>query len=331
LNHHPSRCSIHGSQACHLPPSHLSHHPTRPPPTRATTHQGYQPPGPQIYHLPPQPDTRSTYSQVPNHQNPPTTRCQGHGHQTHQTNYHPNTMVTWSQTCHLPPTTRSTGAKVPRCQSHHHQNIGLPSTRSTDSPYHRSHLATRLTGARATSHRVTDPPLTTRHRATIHTDHQLPRSHGHQPPTTLSTEPPTHLSHMCQWWLSHHPPRISNPPEPPTTKPIGLARLTLPPWYLSHQTTDHQGGKATGASLTNHQPPGARAIDPPTLPTYQTTGATNHHQGVWLTNHQSTGSPEPPSTGVTGSWVTGLPLTTEPLKPPTHWLASHHVCFWITH
>jgi hypothetical protein len=214
---------------------------------------------------------------VPNHQKPPTTRCQGHDHQTHQTNYHPNTRVTWSQTCHLPPTTRSTGAKVlgcqstdpttirpsgvrvtairptrhpghrvtgsqghrfatchfttyhqgvkvPRCQSHHHQNIGLPSTRSTDSPDHRSHLSTRLTGARATSHRVTDPPLITRHRATIHTDHQLPRSHGHQPPTTLSTEPPTHLSHRCQWCLSHHPPRTNDPPEPLTTKPIWIGQ-----------------------------------------------------------------------------------------------------------
>ena len=27
LSHHPSRCSIHGSQACHLPPIHLSHQP----------------------------------------------------------------------------------------------------------------------------------------------------------------------------------------------------------------------------------------------------------------------------------------------------------------
>jgi hypothetical protein len=137
------------------------------------------------------------------------------------------------------------------------------------------------------------------------------------PPNHRATNPPDHRSHRCQWCLSHHPPRTSDPPEPPTTKPIGLARLTPPPspWYLSHRATDHQGGKATGASLTNHQPPGARAIDPPTLPIHQTTGATNHHQGVWLTNHQSTGLPEPPSTGVTGSWVTGLPPSHQIYRP----------------
>jgi hypothetical protein len=36
---------------------------------------------------------------------------------------------------------------------------------------------------------------------------------------------------------------------------------------------------------------------------------------------------EPPSIQVLHPRVTGLPLATEPLKPPTYWLASHHVCF----
>lgn len=99
-------------------------------------------------------------------------------------------------------------------------------------------------------------------------------------------EPPSHLSHRPPRWKSHR------------CQPHQLANLQVP------------------------ESPGARAIDPPTLPTHQTTGATDHHQGVWLTN-----LPEPPSTRATGSWVTGLPLATEPLKPPTHWLASHHVCF----
>ena len=137
-------------------------------------------------------------ARVPNHQKPPTTRP----------TRHPGHMVTGLPLATLPPIIRCQGAKVPRCQSHHHQNIGLPDTISTDSPNHRSHRPTRLTGARATSHRVTDPPLTTRHRATIHTDHQLPRSHGHQPLTTLSTEPP-----------SHQPTRPSEPQMPMVSKP----------------------------------------------------------------------------------------------------------------
>lgn len=60
-----------------------------------------------------------------------------------------------------------------------------------------------------------------------------------------------------------------------------------PPSHLSHRPPRWQSHRCHPHQPTNLQvpeSPGARAIDPPTLPTHQTTGATDHHQGVWLTN-----------------------------------------------
>ena len=181
LSHHPSRCSIHGSQACHLPPSHLSHRPiglpatmcvlahplaTKPPSNQTTNHQGhrsatYHPTRHQIHLLTGAKPPKATDHQVPGSWPPDPPDQLPPKHQGH--------MVTGLPLATLPPiircqgakVPRCQGAKVPRCQSHHHQNIGSPDTISTDSPDHRSHRPTRLTGDPSTGHRATDPPLAT--------------------------------------------------------------------------------------------------------------------------------------------------------------------------
>ena len=163
---------------------------------RVTGSQTHHSPGPQTCHLPPHhtPDPLTHRCQTT--KSPPTTRYQGHGHQTHQTPdqlppKHQGHMVTWSQTCHQPP-----DPQVPRCQDHH-QNIGLPDTISSDSPEpnpptHQTH--------RGSIHRSQGHSPTTYHLTPSHLIHHLTSQLGHQgygSQTTEATNPPDHRSHMC--------------------------------------------------------------------------------------------------------------------------------------
>jgi hypothetical protein len=171
------------------PPTHglTSHHVCFGSPIshQATIQPNHQPPGLQICHLPPHqtPDPLTHRCQTTKSHRPPGARVMATRPTRHQTNCHPNTRVTWSQTCHLPPTTRSTGAKVLGCQTtKNHRPPDPPDTRVTWSQvchlplYHLSSGAKvpRCQGAKATTTKILD--------------YQTPSPPTHQ--TTEATDPP---------------------------------------------------------------------------------------------------------------------------------------------
>ena len=260
-SHHPSRCSIHGSQVCHLPPSHLSHQPIGLPTTMcvlthplATIQPDHHSPGPQTCHLPPHhtPDPLTHRCQTTKSHRPPGARVMATRPTRHQTNCHPNTRVTWSHG-HRP----ATNHQIHRCQ-----------------------------GAKTTTKIL---------------DYQTPSPLTH--PTTEATNPPDHRSHRCQWCLSHHPPRTSDPPEPPTTKPIWIGQ--------THPTTISMVLKPQ--SQLSHRPPRWQSHRcQPHQPTNPPTSRCQNLQVPEPLTHQlyrPTRPPEPPT-------------TTRVFGSPTH--QSHH-------